>query len=106
MLSARALVVLVVLPVVGRVTTRFQARHIINLRDTPACQRKKQRRCRRASLSVYFLAYRAAFQKQAKSFEKIGGDDDTRTRDLCRDRVAGRRNSVELNGTDSPFLVL
>ena len=35
-----------------------------------------------------------------------GGDDETRTRDLCRDRVAGRCNLLELNGTDSPFLVL
>ena len=38
--------------------------------------------------------------------EKNGGDDGTRTRGLCRDRVAGRRNLLELNGTDSPFLVL
>ena len=35
-----------------------------------------------------------------------GGDDGTRTRGLCRDRVAGRRNLLELNGTDSPFLIL
>jgi hypothetical protein len=38
--------------------------------------------------------------------EKNGGDDGTRTRGLCRDRVAGRRNLLELNGTDSPFLIL
>ena len=38
--------------------------------------------------------------------KRIGGDDGTRTRGLCRDRVAGRRNLLELNGTDSPFLVL
>jgi integrase len=38
--------------------------------------------------------------------EKNGGDDETRTRDLCRDRVAGRCNLLDLNGTDSPFLVL
>jgi hypothetical protein len=38
--------------------------------------------------------------------ERIGGDDGTRTRGLCRDRVAGRRNLLELNGTDSPFLIL
>jgi hypothetical protein len=35
--------------------------------------------------------------------EKNGGDDETRTRDLCRDRVAGRCNLLELNGTDSPL---
>ena len=39
-------------------------------------------------------------------FERIGGDDGTRTRGLCRDRVAGPRNLLELNGTDSPFLIL
>jgi hypothetical protein len=38
--------------------------------------------------------------------EKNGGDDGTRTRGLCRDRVAGRCNLLELNGTDSPFLAL
>jgi len=36
--------------------------------------------------------------------ERIGGDDETRTRDLCRDRDAGRRNLLELNGTDSPLV--
>jgi len=38
-------------------------------------------------------------------FEKNGGDDETRTRDLCRDRVAVRWNLVKLNGADSPSLV-
>jgi Phage integrase family len=42
----------------------------------------------------------------SQAIEKNGGDDETRTRDLCRDRVAGRCNLLELNGTDSPFLVL
>jgi hypothetical protein len=42
----------------------------------------------------------------ANLLERNGGDDETRTRDLCRDRVAGRRNLLELNGTDSPFLIL
>ena len=40
------------------------------------------------------------------TIQKNGGDDETRTRDLCRDRVAGRRNLLEINGTDSPFLIL
>jgi hypothetical protein len=39
------------------------------------------------SLNVYSLVYRADFPKVA-SFEKNGGDDETRTRDLCRDRAA------------------
>jgi len=34
--------------------------------------------------------------------EKNGGDDETRTRDLCRDRVAVCWNLVKLNGADSP----
>jgi len=38
--------------------------------------------------------------------ERIGEDDGTRTRGLCRDRIAGRCNLLELNGTDSPFLFL
>jgi len=38
-------------------------------------------------------------------FEKNGGDDETRTRDLGRDRVAVRWNLVKLNGADSPSLV-
>jgi hypothetical protein len=38
--------------------------------------------------------------------KRNGGDDGTRTRGLCRDRVAGRCNLLELNGTDSPFLFL
>src|SRR5258706_8495459 len=37
-----------------------------------------------------------------KSFRKNGGDDETRTRDLCRDRVAFRWNLVIQNGTDNP----
>jgi hypothetical protein len=53
-----------------------------------------------------FLCIAPIFQKRAKSFGNNGGDDETRTRDLCRDRVAGRRNLLELNGTDSPFLIL
>ena len=36
--------------------------------------------------------------------EKNGGDDETRTRDLCRDRVAVSWNLVKLNGADSPSL--
>jgi hypothetical protein len=47
-----------------------------------------------------------ASARAAKSLKRIGGDDGTRTRGLCRDRVAGRRNLLELNGTDSPFLIL
>jgi hypothetical protein len=39
------------------------------------------------------------------SFRKNGGDDETRTRDLCRDRVAVCWNLVILNGADSPSLV-
>jgi hypothetical protein len=35
-----------------------------------------------------------------------GGDDGTRTRDLCGDRVADCCNLVILNGADSPSLVL
>jgi hypothetical protein len=38
--------------------------------------------------------------------EKNGGDDETRTRDLCRDRVAVCWNLVILNGADSPSLEL
>jgi hypothetical protein len=34
----------------------------------------------------------------------MSGDDETRTRDLCRDRVARYWNLVELNGADSPSL--
>ena len=36
--------------------------------------------------------------------EKNGGDDETRTRDLCRDRVAVCWNLVIFNGADSPLL--
>jgi len=39
------------------------------------------------------------------SFRKNGGDDEIRTRDLCRDRVTVCCNLVILNGTDSPSLV-
>ena len=39
-------------------------------------------------------------------FERNGGDDETRTRDLCRDRVAVCLNLVMLNGADSPSLIL
>ena len=35
-----------------------------------------------------FLCIAPIFQKPAKSFRKNGGDDETRTRDLCRDRAA------------------
>jgi hypothetical protein len=35
-----------------------------------------------------FLCIAPIFQKPAKSFGKNGGDDETRTRDLCRDRAA------------------
>jgi hypothetical protein len=38
--------------------------------------------------------------------ERNGGDDETRTRDLCRDRVAVGRNSMKPNGADSPSLVV
>jgi len=34
--------------------------------------------------------------------EMNGGDDGTRTRGLCRDRVAFRWNLVIQNGTDNP----
>jgi hypothetical protein len=34
--------------------------------------------------------------------EKNGGDDETRTRGLCRDRVAVFWNLMILDGTDSP----
>jgi hypothetical protein len=44
--------------------------------------------------------------RSSQGLERIGGDDGTRTRGLCRDRVDGRRSLLELNGTDSPFLVL
>jgi hypothetical protein len=37
-----------------------------------------------------------------KCLKRNGGDDETRTRDLCRDRVAVCWNLVILNGTDSP----
>src|SRR5438445_3288532 len=36
------------------------------------------------------------------SLGRNGGDDETRTRDLCRDRVAFRWNLVIWNGTDNP----
>jgi hypothetical protein len=46
------------------------------------------------------LLHPAVFlSKQRKVFVLNGGDDETRTRDLCRDRL-------ELNGTDSSFLIL
>ena len=46
------------------------------------------------------------FQRRLVAAEKDGGDDGTRTRGLCRDRVTGRCNLLEINGTDSPFLIL
>ena len=36
-----------------------------------------------------FLWIAPIFQKRTNSFEKDGGDDETRTRDLCRDSGAG-----------------
>jgi len=36
-----------------------------------------------------FLCIAPIFQKRTNSFEKNGGDDETRTRDLCRDSGAG-----------------
>ncbi len=38
--------------------------------------------------------------------EKNGGDEETRTRDLCRDWAATTCNLLDFNGTDSPFLIL
>ncbi len=35
--------------------------------------------------------------------EENGGDDGTRTRGLCRDRVAFRWNSMKQSGTDNPL---
>ena len=40
------------------------------------------------------------------SFKKNGGDDGTRTRDLCRDSATMTYNLLDFNGTDSPFLIL
>jgi hypothetical protein len=39
-----------------------------------------------------FLCIAPIFQKRAKSFGKNGGDDGTRTRDLCRDSEIFNRN--------------
>jgi hypothetical protein len=38
--------------------------------------------------------------------ERIGGDDGTRTRGLCRDRGTLDDNLLSLNGTDSPLVML
>jgi hypothetical protein len=45
-----------------------------------------------------FLCIAPIFQKPAKSFGKNGGDDETRTRDLCRDRVATTSTYNNLQG--------
>ncbi len=37
---------------------------------------------------------------------EIGGSDGTRTRGLLRDRAATTCKLLDLNGTDSPFLIL
>jgi len=37
------------------------------------------------------------------SLKKNGGDDGTRTRDLCRDSGCFRRNWLKINGADRPF---
>ncbi len=52
----------------------------------------KKRRNRRESPSVYFLCIAPIFQKSPNPFGRNGEDDETRPRDLCRDRVAVRRN--------------
>jgi hypothetical protein len=54
--------------------------------------------------NVPFWVFDGFTKTSCKSFGKNGGDDETRTRDLFRD--SGRRNLLELNGTDSPFLIL
>ena len=41
-----------------------------------------------------------------QSLKRIGGDDGTRTRGLCRDRATTTCNLLDFNGTDSPFLIL
>src|SRR6266852_1844787 len=38
--------------------------------------------------------------------ERYGGDDETRTRDLCRDRALKARNRLKFGGTDSHFRAL
>jgi hypothetical protein len=47
-----------------------------------------------------FLCIAPIFQKPAKSFRKNGGDDETRTRDLCRDSALSFGNCLKLRGTD------
>jgi len=47
-----------------------------------------------------FLSIAPIFQKRANSFEKNGGDDETRTRDLCRDSALSFGNCLKLRGTD------
>jgi hypothetical protein len=45
-----------------------------------------------------FLCIAPIFQKSRISFGKNGGDDETRTRDLCRDRVATTSTYNNLQG--------
>jgi len=54
---------------------------------------------------VSLLVYRKNYTLLLSALE-CGGDDGTRTRGLCRDRVTGQCNLLEINGTDSPFLIL
>jgi hypothetical protein len=42
-----------------------------------------EQRCSRS------ISFWSGFDAFGKSFEKNGGDDETRTRDLCRDSIAG-----------------
>jgi hypothetical protein len=52
-----------------------------------------------------FFSFHSAFLlgDEMNDTGKKGGGDGTRTRGLCRDRVACRCNLLELNGADSPF---
>jgi hypothetical protein len=38
--------------------------------------------------------------RTCRSFEEYGGDDETRTRDLCRDSTLLFGNCLKLRGTD------
>ena len=55
---------------------------------------------------MFLFVHAPESQAFRKCLIRNGGDDETRTRDLCRDRVAVCWNLVILNGADSPSLVL
>jgi len=47
-----------------------------------------------------FLRIAPIFQERLEFFGKNGGDDETRTRDLCRDSALFFGNCLKLRGTD------